>query len=209
MKKSKSLSLLLMGSMTLGLGGCGDSKNEDALLNPQDYTVFASLEECAGSGQYTPEQCQAFLKEALQQTPQFATQAECEEQFGVGSCEPPTEQAAGQNGEQAAGQTAENANQQPQQQYHRSGWGPLFMGYMVGRALSNPMPSQGLYKAPQSPQSGDARTFRTATGGTVQSNRQGTITNYQRGSSYTPKATSARSGSGGKGGFSVSGGGSS
>lgn len=77
MKKSKHLSLVLMG--TLALAGCGSGSQE----NPQ---VFKDKMECVASGKFNEEQCAKMEADARAQTPQFASREECVKQFGESTC---------------------------------------------------------------------------------------------------------------------------
>lgn len=77
MKKSKRLSLVLMG--TLALAGCGSGSQD----NPQ---VFKDKAECVASGNFNEEQCAKMEAEAKAQTPQFASREECVKQFGESAC---------------------------------------------------------------------------------------------------------------------------
>lgn len=80
MKRSKHLSLVLMGAMALA--GCSGAETESA----DKTTIFKNTQECVASGQYTQEQCVKMEADAKAQTPQFATREECVKQFGESAC---------------------------------------------------------------------------------------------------------------------------
>lgn len=76
MKKSRKLSLVLMGSILLS--ACGSKADE-----PQ---VFKDKAECIASGKFNEDQCTKMEAEAKEQTPKFATREECVKQFGENAC---------------------------------------------------------------------------------------------------------------------------
>ena len=119
MKRSSRVHLLLMGSASVLITGCGD--------DPEPVGVFTSVAECVESGAYTPEQCSTALEQARQDhpktAPKYATKDDCETDFGQGKCEAPP--SAGSKGS-SSGSSGESAG---------SFWMPLMMGYLVGDAL--------------------------------------------------------------------------
>ena len=102
---------------------------------------FQTASECTASGEYTLAQCESALAEAQaiheKAQPQFAGKADCEADYGAGKCE----------------QTSSGM------------FGPLFWGYMMGRALGGGMPmSQPLYNAgPRGMAMVDGRTMAPGT----------------------------------------------
>lgn len=199
-KRSKSLSLVLMGSLTMVIGGCGsDDPGEQ-------FTTYRSIDECVKEQIFTQQECTEFAIAAVSQNPSFTSQAECEREFGEGNCKDTDQAQISQNG-QAEGE-------------RRSSWMPLLAGYMVGRYLGGAGYMQGaqpLYGQPQAQQPGAAAartgggfagSYRTLGGGTVQADASGKVLNpsqaVKQGFSRTAKPYAARSGAGARGGFSGS-----
>ena len=190
-KTSKSLSLVLMGTLTVGLGGCGSNEKIT-----EEFKAYSSIDECVKEQIFTPAECHNMAVEAVRQNPQFANQTECEKQFGEGSC-----------------QSVASAEQQGEP---RSSWMPLMAGYMIGRYMGGGSPMQGsqpLYKGPESVQQGAARSsggfarsFRTAGGETVQTDAKGKVANttasMRQGFAKSAKPMTLRSGgTSSRGGF--------
>lgn len=201
-KRSKSLSLVLMGSLAMGLGGCAsDDPGEQ-------FSTYRSIDECVKEQIFTQQECNEFAIAAVSQNPSFSSQAECEREFGEGNCNDAAQVQAGQDG-QAEGE-------------RRSSWMPLMAGYMIGRYLGGSGYMQGaqpLYGQPQAQPGaagaagaraggGFAGSYRTLGGGTVQTDPSGKVTNpgqaVKQGFSRTAKPYVARSGAGARGGFSGS-----
>lgn len=203
MKRSRSLSLILMGSLVLGGSGCG-SENADQAM----YT-FTSINECVTNGLFSEAECLEFAKNALAQTPRFSSREECESQFGKDACA----DAAAKNGNVAG-----NTDGTTVQPHSGSSWMPMMMGFMAGRFMSGGgmmQNSQGLYRDPaqtQTQQPG-ARSFRTAGGETVRPDATGRVSNpsprLTQSMSHNAKPAMNRSGSGARGGFLGGGGGGS
>lgn len=135
MKKSKKLSLVLMGALTLASYGNGALASDVAPAGEpaankaapaSEPAVFKDKAECVASGKYNEEQCQKMEADAKAQTPKFASREECVKQFGESACK---EQGGDSNG---------------------SFWMPAIMGFMAGHLLSNGLsaPSQGVYQNP-------------------------------------------------------------
>jgi uncharacterized protein YgiB involved in biofilm formation len=105
-----------------------------------------------GAGLYSESACRTAIEAAQREhvttAPRFASRQDCEASFGSGACGPSPENGLTQ------GQGQQPPVQQPpgQQQTASSGGSsfmPLFMGYMMGRAMSgNGMFSQPLYRQP-------------------------------------------------------------
>ena len=187
------MSLVLMGSLTVAMGGCG---SED---NTEEFRAYQSIDECVKEQIFSQQECRDMAIAAVQQTPTFADKAECEREYGEGNCAEPQQNVQGQR--------------------QGSSWMPLIAGYMVGRYLGGGGMMQGsqpLFRqnAPaQQPggataaraSGGFANTFRTMGGGTIQTDGKGVVTNpsqaVRQGFSKTAKPAVARTGSGSRGGF--------
>lgn len=191
-KGSKSLSLVLMGSLTVALGGCGAEETTE------DFRAYSTVDECINEQIFSQAECREMAVAAVQQNPKFASQAECEQEFGAGECTQP---------ENATGENVQGERQ-------GSSWMPLLAGYMVGRYLGGGGMMQGaqpLYKQPaQAGQQGaaGARTsggFRTLGGSAIQTDAKGKVTNppqsVRQGFTKSAKPYVSRAGSGTRGGF--------
>jgi len=112
MKKSKTISLVLLGGTSLALAGCDDGP-------PSDAKFFSSLNEC--TAHYSEAQCKDAVQQAEQQhvaqAPKFAQKEECEGQFGPGNCE--TREMRTEGGGMG------------------SFFMPMMMGYMMGNMMGN------------------------------------------------------------------------
>ena len=196
MKRSRSLSLILMGALALGGTGCGSDNAEEG-----SYT-FTSINECVRSEVFSEAECMDFARSALNETPRFSSREDCEKQFGEGACAAPLAQSSG---------AVPTANGTVVQQQSGSSWMPMMMGFMAGRFLSGGgmmQGAQGLYRNPaqqQQQQGAGTRSFRTATGDVVQSDTRGRVSNpsskITRGMSHNAKPVVGRSGGGSRGGF--------
>lgn len=199
MKRSQSISLVLMGALALGPAGCGSEKFDES------YTTFTSVDECVTSGLFTEAECKDFLRSAVAETPRFSSKEECEAKFGEGVCETPApvQEQAAQSGEGTAAVAPHTGSM----------WMPMMMGFMAGRFMGagGPMQGgQGLYGRPGAqPGAGGpsgARTFRTATGATVSSDARGRVANpspaLKQSLSHNAKPAMARGMGGARGGFS-------
>ena len=123
MKRSKSVTLALMGSAAVVLAGCGEEP-------PPPQAVFSGIEQCIRAGNEV-ETCAAEYKEAVEQhatqAPRFASAQECE--VGADSqCEPTRVQ---------------NAD---------GSWSnvfvPLMAGYMISNAINNMGGGRGYRSTP-------------------------------------------------------------
>jgi uncharacterized protein YgiB involved in biofilm formation len=112
-KDSKSLSLLLMGSLTVALGGCGSDEPSE------EFRTYSSIDECVNEKLFTPNECRELAIAAVKQNPKFSSVEECEKEFGAGQCQAYEDKSTAAN---ESGQT-------------RSSWMPLIAGYMAGRYL--------------------------------------------------------------------------
>ncbi|MDL2290497.1 DUF1190 domain-containing protein [Desulfovibrio sp. OttesenSCG-928-F20] len=203
MKRSKALSLVLMGSMTLGTSGCGTDRADEGM-----YT-FTSLDECVNSALFSEAECRDLALNAIAQTPRFSSQADCEAQFGVGACgasgagAPPAVP-----GDPSAAPGQDQAGAQQVQPHSGGMWMPMMMGFMAGRFMGGGglmQGSQGLYRDPAA-SPGTGRSFRTAGGENVKADAKGRVSNpsprMTQSMSHNAKPASGRSGFGSRGGFS-------
>lgn len=185
-KSSKRLSLVLMGSLGLGVGGCS---SEPAF--EEEFITFDTVNQCVEHGGFTATECSEMAADAIRQSPTFETLAECEQNFGEGNCAEP--------------QYAQNDPQR------RSMWMPLMAGYMMGRYMNGNQAMYGaqpLYKDPAA--QGGARSFRTAGGATVAPDAAGRVanpgSNIRQGFNHTAKPMAVRTGTtGSRGGFAGTG----
>lgn len=77
-KRSKKLSLVLMGAMLIATPGCGGNEQSGE-------QVFRNQQECVNSGVSAAE-CESMEKQALENAPKFASRAECEKEYGAEMC---------------------------------------------------------------------------------------------------------------------------
>ncbi|MDO9639861.1 MAG: DUF1190 domain-containing protein [Pseudotabrizicola sp.] len=143
MKRSRAVSLGILGAAAFGLAGCQSEEQTDA-------AAFSDIESCvaasAQSGWFTREDCAETFAEAqaihAETAPRYESRELCEEEHGPGAC----------GGDTVAG----------------SGGGggifmPLLAGYLIGQALGG-----GRAMAqPVVPKAGGG--FATPTGGTQMS----------------------------------------
>ena len=133
MNRRNSISLaLLIGVSAFALSACEEPK--------VDAAVFESVKQCIDYPGVLKEQCEQSFKEAKGQhaavAPKYASQADCQADFGAGKCEKAPYQTTGGG----------------------SVFMPLMMGYMMGSMLGGRrMGSQPLYRSSKSPNG-----FRTA-----------------------------------------------
>jgi uncharacterized protein YgiB involved in biofilm formation len=113
MKKSKAISLVLLGGTSLALAGCDEGP-------PTDGKFFSSMNEC--TAHYSEAQCKDAVKQAeeqhVAQAPKFSRKEECEAQFGAGNCE-------------------SRSDMQTQGSGIGSFFMPMMMGYMIGNMMGN------------------------------------------------------------------------
>ncbi len=177
MKRSRSLSLIVMGTLALSASGCGEQKIEEELH------AFSSISECVSSGAFTETECYDFARQAVAQSPSFTSKAECEAQFGEGNCEASSSSSG------------------------RSPWMPILAGYMAGRFLSGGsmmQNSQGLYRdrsGANAFRTANGEGVKTDARGRVTN----PSTRLTQSMSHNAKPAVARGGSGSRGGFSGSG----
>ena len=215
MKRSRSLSLILMGSLVLGGSGCGSDNADEGM-----YT-FTSINECVTSGLFSEAECAELAKNAMAQTPRFSSKEECERAFGKDACADAPNAPVVSN---AGGAVAGGTNSTTVRPYSGSSWMPMMMGFMAGRFMSGGsmmQGSQGLYRDPDQDRqrqasgsgssSGFGRSFRSASGEVVRPDATGRVANpspkITQSMAHTAKPVLGRSGGGSRGGF-FSGGGS-
>lgn len=141
LKRSRILQVSsLMATASFTLAACGSPQQQVAAAPEADWeTPFQTVQECATSGTATVEECNAAAESAQANTPRFASQGDCEQQFGEGQCE----QKAEANG--------------------TSVFMPMLAGFLLGRMLSNgtraaPSP---LFRGPQGLQTPTGPYVRT------------------------------------------------
>ena len=195
MKRSHSLSLIIMGSLLLP--ACGQ---EPQSAQEELFATFTSVQECDASGLFSEKECRDLAIAAVAQSPRFASQAECEEAYGPEQCNyvkdvnPDTPPTSEQVVERTSG----------------SMWMPMMMGYMAGRMLGGGgymQGSQPLYKDPAAAKG--STSYRTAGGDVVRPDAKGRVTNppakIKQSLSHNAKPVMSRGGaSRGKGGFAGS-----
>lgn len=132
MKRSKTLTIALMGATALALTACDD---------PQEAAVFESVEQCTRQDGFDRETCESTFREAqaahVSVSPKYTDAADCEADFGEGQCQTaPMRTTSG-----------------------GSVFMPMMMGYMIGNMMAggSRVATQPLYRA-----GNDASAFRTA-----------------------------------------------
>ena len=133
MRRSRYVSLLVMGSASLLLTACDD---------PVETAAFENVKQCIDSKMYSEAECRESFTQAKEMhgtvAPTYASLKECEADFGAAHCE---------TGPQATSSG-------------HSTFIPMFMGYMIGRSLGSAIvPAQPLYR---NYQGGTPGSFRTA-----------------------------------------------
>lgn len=196
MKRSRSLSLLLMGSLLIGAQGCS---NQPSTPDEEVFRAFTSLSECTTSGLFTEAECKDFAITAIKEVPQFTSKEECEASFGSDMCNGPV----AQNSPAANGTVS---GESTVQQGSGSMWHPMLMGFMAGRLLSGANVMQGsqpLYKDPNA--QANTRSFRTAGGETVTPDAKGRVSKpgplLKQSLQHVAKPAQGRSASSSKGGL--------
>ena len=116
MKRSRVLHVSsLMATASFSLAACG-SPQRVAAPEPEPTPVYTSLDECRAANDISDAECDAAQaaaqKAAAETAPRYATQSECEGQWGPSQCQPNNQ---GGNG---------------------SFFSPLLTGFIVGQLLS-------------------------------------------------------------------------
>lgn len=180
MKRSRHLTLILMGSLSLAGLGCSSEPAEEEGMH-----AFTSVNECVASGLFDEAQCQQLALEAVQQAPHFTSLEECEAKFGTDACVNPAQR----NGESGGF------------------WMPMLAGFLAGRFLGGGgmmYGAQGLFRQPGA---NGQPVYRTASGDVIKTNAAGRVLNPASGVTQnmrrTAKPTVARKGAvRARGGFS-------
>ena len=114
-KRSRSVALFILGASAFALAGCQEEKTEAAAF-PDEASCLAAA---SPGGWFTEKDCNDAFAEAKvlhdETAPRYDSQEVCEAEHGAGACGPDSVSGGG------------------------SGSGifmPLFMGYMIGQALS-------------------------------------------------------------------------
>lgn len=141
MKRSRAVSLGILGAAAFGLAACQQEEQTDAAAFPDVESCMAAA---AQNGWFTREDCTTTFAEAqavhTETAPRYESQALCEEEHGVGACGGDPAAATGGGG--------------------GSIFMPLLAGYLIGQALGG-----GRAMAqPVVPKAGGG--FATPTGGT-------------------------------------------
>ena len=193
MKRSRSLSLLLMGSVLMA--GCSEQQTPEQEV----FSTFATVQECVTSGLFEENECKEMALSAIAQNPKFKSLEECEKQFGEGQCQQPKQTAA------ASQPTTNSTYIEPQ-----SGgmWMPMMMGFMAGRMMGGGgfmQGSQPLYRDPASAPGGE-RSFKTAGGERVRPDAAGRVAQptptMKQNLSHAAKPVAPRASKASSGGFS-------
>ncbi len=193
MKKSKALSLILMGSVAFGSAACSSNNVEER------FDAYTSVDECIRTNVYSAEECKSMAMDALLQSPTFASKEDCEAQFGVEACQntPDAAKLA------AAPDAAKSEEVQPRT---TSSWMPMMMGFMAGRYMANGAAMQGsqpLYGDKTA--AGTGQNLRTASGETVMRDASGKVSNpsttMKQSVSHTAKPVTGRTSTSAKSGF--------
>ncbi len=163
---------LLMGASVIALAAC-----EEPTV---DAAVFENLQQCLANPDMDPDQCRQSFAAASSQhaavAPKYASQQDCQADFGEGRCE--------------------------EAPYRTSGGGsvfmPLMMGYMMGSMIGgrSSVASQPLYRT-----AGDSKSFRTA-----DNRKVGSATGRTKVASSAASRPSVKSSTISRGGFGRSGG---
>jgi len=142
-KRRPLLKLAPLALAVMTLTACGGNEPNENL------TIYESPEACFEANPNMGQECynayESAKLEAISSAPKFASQADCEAEFGAAAC-----------------QTVSNENGE-RQQYQSSGsmWMPLIAGYMFGRMSSGMVAQKPLY----TPQAGAGKgQFYDATG---------------------------------------------
>src|SRR5262249_16944097 len=89
MKRSKSIELVLIGTMPLRLTACGDG-NAPPPPAPQSTLAYQNLQQCVSEGKVSADICEKAYADAVdaqyRSGPHYNTQNECEAQYGWNQC---------------------------------------------------------------------------------------------------------------------------
>ena len=182
MKRSQSIRLVQMGAVALTLAACEERV---------EVGVFETVGQCVAAGNEAA-QCETALGAAQEQhqqvAPRYASQEDCEAEFGASQCTPAPANAV------LAADGAAPAQQA--QAGFGGGFMPIMAGYMMGRMMSGGgAMAQPLYR-PAATAPGAASGWHTAAGAPV---ARGTgVTTVPR---AMTQAATAQSGTIARGGF--------
>jgi uncharacterized protein YgiB involved in biofilm formation len=87
MKRSRSIELVLMGTMPFLLSACDDGSAQQ----PQSF-AYQGLQQCINDGKVSADVCEKAYADAVQALyrdgPRYSTLGECQAQFGYDQCRP-------------------------------------------------------------------------------------------------------------------------
>ncbi len=149
MKRSRSIELVLMGTVPLLLSACDDGSSQQTT----GTLAYRDLQQCVSEGKVSAEVCEKAYADAIEaqyrEGPRYSTLAECQAQFGWDQCH--------------SVQTSSG-----------SWFMPALAGFMIGRALNGGYgssyhyhywPGYGSgYSEPLYRSRGDRAEWRTASG---------------------------------------------
>ena len=123
MKRSRTLQVTsLMATVSFSMAACGSPQRSIPVAEPDPALAYTSLEECRAANDVTPAECDAAYKAADEQAkataPRYATQAECEGQWGPEQCRALNDNTNNNNG--GGG----------------SFFGPLATGFIIGQMMN-------------------------------------------------------------------------
>lgn len=150
MKRSRSIELVLMGTVPLLLSACDQPSPPQPQPQPQTAMAYQGLTQCISDGKVSADVCEKAYADAVQAQyrdgPRFDSMADCQAQYGYDQCH--------------------------HVQTSSGGWFmPALAGFMIGRALTHHDYNYGygygyaggfgqpLYRA-----RGDRAEWRTASG---------------------------------------------
>ena len=88
MKRSKSIELVLMGTVPLLLTACGDGTAQAPA--PQSTLAYQNLQQCVSEKKVSADICEKAYADAVdaqyRNGPHYSTQGECEAQYGYDQC---------------------------------------------------------------------------------------------------------------------------
>jgi len=182
LKRSKSLHVTsLMATVGFTMAACGSPQR--ALPEPEPAPAYTSLAECKAANDVEDTQCDAAYAAADQQAkenaPRYATQAECEGQWGPEQCRPLNNSGGGSffgplatgfiigqmlngGGYRGGGALYRDRNGQFSNGY---GGGYISRDYRTGRSIANRNDVDVARQAPQRVQSRTATVSRGGFGG--------------------------------------------
>ena len=117
LKRSRTLQVTsLMATVSFSMAACGSPERVVPLPEPDPALAYTSTADCKAANDVTDAECDTAYAEARRQSaesaPRYATQAECEGQWGPEQCQPLTNGGGG------------------------SFFGPLATGFIIGQLLN-------------------------------------------------------------------------